>query len=1133
MKQILQVFYNDYLAGINQLYFRFAVEVDHRNSGHYEYVSGYATIAGYQEVNDSIWAIQLNEVNCGDPTIGHLGSTNPITLASWQYLRLNLPQYAYPLSQTSGSVLSMIFCVFGIFFDVIDMFIGFDAREYLEDGGQSFIPDHSWIRLDNPNYKKLGGGARVGEIDIADNWADMANGQSSYTYGQTYNYTTTIAVNGQNKTISSGVATYEPLQGGDENPLRVPLPYTQQEILAPNNEFYTETPLGESLYPAPGVVYSKVTVTNLQHPGIERTATGSTVNEFYTAYDFPVINNWTPLDNIRVKPNILFTLLNIGVKDFTTASQGFSVEVNDMPGKEKSQEIYDQNGSQISSVHYYYHTDNPFAPSMHLNNNVEVINPNGSVGTATIGEDIDTYQDMREQETTTQGFGLTLNNESFVFPFPIILLDLLIGVPSYSSEDTRFRSAATTKYIYRCGLVDSVVNMKYGSSVTTQNVAYDGETGEVMLTQTHNEFNEPLYNFSYPAHFAYDGMGSEYTNIGAELNTTTITNGAFITPNNSVATQYFTPGDELEYAATSYSFPTPPFNPIADSLLWVTQPVAGGNLSVMDQRGHPVSLSNILLKVIRSGRRNMASVPVGSIETMNSPIVSGNVLINNSSKILQSNASLFSDVWPVPVTDVPMLNCIDPTPSLQCVANFMDSLAAHGQLLSNPPDNIVFGKYCPSSCGDSAALYYYTTYTGQSFTAQIGNCQLIDSNFTIPDLVGMTFTYTPDNPYINVFAGGYPQGNLYMVCTQECTPFCANLATGAAFNPYAIGMLGDWRPQRNYVYYTSRSPNLSASTSNIWNTGTYNQYSPIWDVLTSGNIWPLDTTDKNWTWSSQITKYDTKGNEIEDQDALGRFSGALYGYLQSLPIAVASNAKFEEVAFDGFEDYGFNTSCGNPCYNDHFSFYNSLETTPHYIDTTSSTSHTGKYSFEIAGAQSATATRSINYYSDTLYTTDAAHFFLKNGGALPLFAPDSGLYLLSAWVKENNCGQTSYPKDSIKVSYGGSSLVYVFHSSGPIIEGWQRFEGKFKVPGKATSINVTLVAGPNTAYYDDIRIEPFAAEMKSYVYDPSSLRLLGTLDENNYATIYEYNDEGILMRVKKETEEGIMTIKESRSSYRR
>jgi hypothetical protein len=53
------------------------------------------------------------------------------------------------------------------------------------------------------------------------------------------------------------------------------------------------------------------------------------------------------------------------------------------------------------------------------------------------------------------------------------------------------------------------------------------------------------------------------------------------------------------------------------------------------------------------------------------------------------------------------------------------------------------------------------------------------------------------------------------------------------------------------------------------------------------------------------------------------------------------------------------------------------------------------------------------------------------------------------------------------------------------------------------------------------------------VYHPTNLRLLAGLDENNYASFYEYDDEGTLIRVKKETQKGIKTITETRSSLRK
>ena len=50
------------------------------------------------------------------------------------------------------------------------------------------------------------------------------------------------------------------------------------------------------------------------------------------------------------------------------------------------------------------------------------------------------------------------------------------------------------------------------------------------------------------------------------------------------------------------------------------------------------------------------------------------------------------------------------------------------------------------------------------------------------------------------------------------------------------------------------------------------------------------------------------------------------------------------------------------------------------------------------------------------------------------------------------------------------------------------------------------------------------------MYDPISLKLTAVLDENNYATFYEYDQEGTLIRTKKETERGVVTISENRQS---
>ncbi|TAE87426.1 MAG: hypothetical protein EAY81_04140 [Bacteroidetes bacterium] len=174
---------------------------------------------------------------------------------------------------------------------------------------------------------------------------------------------------------------------------------------------------------------------------------------------------------------------------------------------------------------------------------------------------------------------------------------------------------------------------------------------------------------------------------------------------------------------------------------------------------------------------------------------------------------------------------------------------------------------------------------------------------------------------------------------------------------------------------------------------------------------------------------------------------------------------------------------------------------------------------------------------------DAA-FLLSCSDCIGSFAPlVNNKYVLSAWVKQDYIpagGLTTFTEPRIEVSYIYTGTppvpaVEVFTPSGPIIDGWQKVEREFTIPANATSIQIDLkgystnTTGHNV-YYDDIRVFPFRADMKSFVYDPMSQKLMAQMDENNYATFYEYDEEGKLKRVKKETERGVMTIKEAGSN---
>lgn len=147
---------------------------------------------------------------------------------------------------------------------------------------------------------------------------------------------------------------------------------------------------------------------------------------------------------------------------------------------------------------------------------------------------------------------------------------------------------------------------------------------------------------------------------------------------------------------------------------------------------------------------------------------------------------------------------------------------------------------------------------------------------------------------------------------------------------------------------------------------------------------------------------------------------------------------------------------------------------------------------------------------------------------IPKFQPVSNKYVVSGWVKEeNNPNATTYNNGKLKVTSGTNT--YTFSGSGQIIDGWQRIEGVIQT-NSAGNLKIELVSISGNVYFDDIRVFPYDGSLMTYVYDPKTMRLVAELDERNYAKIYEYDEEGKLIRVKKETEKGIMTIQENREN---
>lgn len=930
----------------------------------------------------------------------------------------------------------------------------------------------SYIRLNSVDKMKAGGGNRVKSITILDNWSKSAPA----FYKQEYFYT--MMENG--KLVSSGVAEYEPTVGAEENALRYPVYDQVQGLFFKEDEMYSEEPYGESYFPAANVGYSQVTVKTYTPANVNLSAAGIQVHQFYTARDFPIAVSQTSI--IRETSGIP-NLVNIVTGGFMQAStsafsQGYRIELNDMHGKPKMSATY------------------PFVP---LRDEYRLIAAIPNMGATSKIEYL--YKEKMES-------GLhKVDNAVEVLTADREIANAVLG-QTY----------------------DFVIDQRQNYSLSIGG----GANAQLMLPVISPP---PIPTVSViPSFDSYEeNVRSVATtkviyNSGILEKTIAYNNGSKITTTHKLWDPYTgkplltTVTNEYEQPVYSYSMPAYWSYPTLGSAAENYRALFCGNTSQnVDSAFKSYDRMNF------SGDRCPLQVVVGDTAAYWTPsgtqnfgsIVNKEVLRSRKSNWLNAvNATIVSLENPITGGHNPMLEAFNVSTE-KCFSYtdcFNNLKRARVEYYNNrfyffADDENIGPKFCTATMQD---LLYSVPFVVSPplphFVSDVLELAFIKNGSRI------TVVYRNTGEVYTIFEWNDPK-NLFPDCLDGVLQ-----ASAAEFQPawtydYAdvgivplssgqehyLGIPNIYRSLRANLYVTERKQEgqdydykTNAAYDGTFNVFTYFNHE-------AGNAANLQ---KPWTWTAEITQYSPFNFEIENKNALNIYSAALYGYANSLATAVANNARYCEMGFDSFEN---DLSIAPGTNRGHIQCNAAGVISVDYA-------HTGKRSLKM--------NTPLNI---TVQTVSA----LSQSTAGDLTLQKGKTYLFSCWVRPGSCLTLDNLGMDYRYSLDGGSQTLI--NKEEKIDCWQRLEFEFTVPMNTSTQLVLAILPASTDYYywDDIRIMPANATLKSYVYDPANYRLIAELDENNYATLYNYDEEGIVVQIKKETEKGIMTLKTTRQNLKK
>jgi hypothetical protein len=1081
-----------------------------------DYVNGYAKIDknSYGVYDYALTGKRYGYVRVVPVTVRDRGNgpeTHPFRKAGWQYLKLERKDVLFPGSSASNSnggggipfLKQVANATIGAFQSSGQLFMGY--YNFCATAGYCSEMDPakpSFIRLNISDGIKYGGGHRVSRLEVSDTWQETKNGNEAVSvYGQEYDYRMPDGT-------SSGVASYEPLIGGEEIPYRKPIRYSSPYFIFKNQNLYMEEPVGESYYPGAGVGYSRVTVKSIENTNVSKRKEGKTVYEFYTTKDFPFVIIRTPMEQESFKPKFPIPFIgNVSFNNYAF-SQAMEVNTNDMHGRAKSVATYnafanllDPQTLPVTKTDFMYNTVNPYTPSgaNHLNSEFDCLFNDGIVRKAEMGATHENFIDMKQNSSVYMKQGLQTNLDlTFIAYVPV---PVFTAMPIIDYAESMFKSVVKMQVHSQTAVLMETRVFNEGSSVSTKNLMFDANSGKALLTTVTNDFDKPIYTYNYSAAWAYKELGNAYKNDRESFGfTTNASDVTLIGGAAGKANDLFCKGDQVLVNSGS-----------TKTKCWVTNILNPNTVQLLKEDGNPYTAGGTCSGyIIQSGYKNQQAISNGFIVSLTNPVTDRlNYFFDGVPQVSGPNIGGYNmDVYN-PVTSSPgsvnfsVTDCNN-TSVTKMYRAYTSFNSNNKKIIIEPAENdcdIVITFPLSSAINLSNWQNYKLEKVGNEIHATQGSSTIIATLF---DGCGITSCldgvlqasasqFKPDWTY------DYRDvGNPVVKYASSSSTSSISTVVAGTHNPYRIGTDGIWRMEKTWAYQAPRKQSPVSSTTNtkIREDGTFEHFTLFdWGAGNPAN------KNKSWTNVNTVTKYNPYGFEVENKDAISVYSSALYGYSNSLQTAITANSAYYETGFDGFEDY----TAGSVSTTDH----GHIKLLPNSgnFSIVSGTAHTGAQSIEIGASQNVGligSGLSTNFYFRPVATANKKYF-------------------VSAWFK----AAAGKPAITFQNVVSGSTNVYY---SDVTIEGWQKIEASFICTSGLNPVIYFANSNPSGNFYlDDIRIQPFKSTMKTFVYNPKTLWLVAELDNQNYATFYNYDEGGTLTQVKKETVKGVQTLKTTRS----